>query len=50
MAEKLRVGIIGCGNIALRHVAAFLDSGRYEVSALAEPGLDVEITATAVLD
>lgn len=36
MADKFRVGIIGCGNIALRHIAAFLDSGRYEVSALAD--------------
>ncbi len=40
MSEKLRVGVIGCGSIASFHVQGYLDSGRYEVVALADLSAD----------
>lgn len=36
MAEKLRVGVIGCGEISSNHVLGYLNSARYEVVALAD--------------
>jgi predicted dehydrogenase len=36
MAEKLRAGIIGCGGISRNHVAGYINSGRYDVVALAD--------------
>ena len=36
MAGNLRVGIIGCGNMARHHVDGYLASGRYDVAALAD--------------
>jgi predicted dehydrogenase len=36
MAIKLRAGVIGCGSISRHHVAGYLNSGRYEVVALAD--------------
>ncbi len=36
MASKLRAGIIGSGDIGLRHVSGYLNCGRYEVVALAD--------------
>jgi predicted dehydrogenase len=36
MATKLRAGVIGCGSISRHHVAGYLNSGRYEVVALAD--------------
>jgi predicted dehydrogenase len=36
MAEKLRVGIIGCGGMAKGHVRGYLRSGRFTVAALAD--------------
>ena len=36
MAEKLRVGVIGCGGMAGNHVRGYLDCGRYEIAALAD--------------
>ena len=36
MAGNLRVGIIGCGNMARHHVDGYLVSGRYDVAALAD--------------
>jgi predicted dehydrogenase len=36
MAEKLRAGVIGCGSMTRRHVGGYIDSGRYEVVALAD--------------
>ena len=36
MADKLRVGIIGCGGMARGHVRGYLHTGRYEVVALAD--------------
>ena len=36
MAEKLRVGVIGCGGMARNHVRGYLHTGRYEVVALAD--------------
>ncbi len=36
MADKLRVGIIGCGEISRNHTSGYLNSARYEVVALAD--------------
>lgn len=36
MEDKLRVGIIGCGEISSNHALGYLNSGRYEVVALAD--------------
>jgi UDP-N-acetyl-2-amino-2-deoxyglucuronate dehydrogenase len=36
MADKLRVGVIGCGGMARNHVRGYLATGRYEVVALAD--------------
>ena len=36
MADRLRVGIIGCGGMAKRHVGGYLASGRFEIAALAD--------------
>src|SRR6185437_15292231 len=36
MTDKLRVGVIGCGKMARNHVEGYLNSGRYEVVALAD--------------
>ena len=36
MANKLTVGVIGCGSMASQHVRGYLDCGRYEVVALAD--------------
>jgi UDP-N-acetyl-2-amino-2-deoxyglucuronate dehydrogenase len=33
---RLRVGIIGCGNMARHHVDGYLTTGRYDVAALAD--------------
>ena len=37
MTDKLRVGVIGCGSMTTRHIGGYLDCGRYEVVALADP-------------
>ncbi len=37
MTGKLRVGIIGCGKMARNHVGGYLNAGRYEIVALADP-------------
>jgi UDP-N-acetyl-2-amino-2-deoxyglucuronate dehydrogenase len=34
--KKLRVGVIGCGGMAKNHVRGYLNSGRFEVVALAD--------------
>ena len=36
MADKLRVGVIGCGEVSRNHVLGYLNSARYEVVALAD--------------
>ncbi len=36
MADKLRAGVIGCGSIARNHVKGYLNSGRYDLVALAD--------------
>jgi predicted dehydrogenase len=36
MVDKLRVGVIGCGGMAKNHVRGYLNTGRYEVVALAD--------------
>lgn len=36
MSDKLRVGVIGCGEICSNHTLGYLNSGRYEVVALAD--------------
>ena len=36
MSDKLSAGVIGCGSIAAVHVQGYLDSGRYQVVALAD--------------
>ncbi len=36
MANKLRVGVIGCGTMARNHVRGYLNCGRYELVALAD--------------
>ena len=36
MADKLRVGILGCGGMAKGHVRGYLHTGRYEIAALAD--------------
>jgi UDP-N-acetyl-2-amino-2-deoxyglucuronate dehydrogenase len=36
MANKLRAGVIGCGSISRHHVAGYINSGRYDVVALAD--------------
>ena len=36
MADKLRVGVIGCGSMTSNHTYGYLNSGRYEVVALAD--------------
>ena len=36
MANKLRVGIIGCGSMTRNHTYGYLNSQRYEVVALAD--------------
>ena len=33
----LKAGIIGCGGIGRRHARGYLDSGRYELAAIADP-------------
>ena len=45
LADKLRVGIIGCGEICHHHTYGYLNSARYEVVALA----DLEQTGNARL-
>jgi predicted dehydrogenase len=46
MADKLRVGVIGCGGISTIHIRGYLDSGRYEIVGLA----DLEEAAMAEKD
>ena len=36
MADKLRAGVIGCGSISKNHVKGYLNSGRYDLVALAD--------------
>ena len=36
MAEKLRVGVIGCGEVSRNHISGYLNSARYEVIALVD--------------
>ncbi len=36
MAGKLRAGVIGCGSISRNHVGGYINSGRYDVVALAD--------------
>ena len=36
MSNKLRAGVIGCGSISSNHVGGYINSGRYEVVALAD--------------
>lgn len=36
MVDKLSVGVIGCGSMANFHVRGYLESGRYEVVAVAD--------------
>ena len=36
MSDKLKVGVIGCGGMAGGHVAGYLASGRFEITALAD--------------
>ena len=36
MADKLRAGVIGCGNIARSHTFGYLTCGRYDVVGLAD--------------
>ena len=36
MGDRLRVGVIGCGGMARNHVSGYINSGRYEVVALAD--------------
>lgn len=36
MAEKLRAGVIGCGSISKNHVKGYINSGRYDLVALAD--------------
>ena len=36
MADKLRVGVIGCGSMTSNHTYGYLNSGRYEVVALSD--------------
>ena len=36
MADKLRVGVIGCGDMTRNHVFGYLTSARYEIVAIAD--------------
>ncbi|MDQ3249473.1 MAG: Gfo/Idh/MocA family oxidoreductase [Chloroflexota bacterium] len=36
MPNKLRAGVIGCGSISSNHVGGYINSGRYDVVALAD--------------
>lgn len=36
MADKFRVGVIGCGGISRQHIRGYLDTGRFEIAALAD--------------
>ena len=36
MAGKLRAGIIGCGSISKNHARGYINSGRYDLVALAD--------------
>ena len=36
MSSKLRAGVIGCGSISGNHIGGYINSGRYEVVALAD--------------
>lgn len=36
MSDKLRVGVIGCGSMAQHHIAGYINSGRFDVAALAD--------------
>ena len=36
MADKLRAGVIGCGSISKNHVKGYINSGRYDLVALAD--------------
>ena len=38
--EKLRVAIIGCGEVCYNHVRGYLRSGRYELVALCDVRLE----------
>jgi predicted dehydrogenase len=40
MAGKLRAGVIGCGSISRNHVGGYINSGRYDVVALADLNAD----------
>lgn len=40
MAEKLRVGIVGCGGMTRNHTWGYLNSGQYQVSGLADLSSD----------
>jgi predicted dehydrogenase len=46
MADKLRVGIIGCGGISRNHASGYVTSGRFEIVALA----DLNESAMAEMD
>ena len=54
MTEKLCVGVIGCGGMARSHVRGYLNTGRYQVVALADlneeamAGYDEEFELTTV--
>ncbi len=37
----LKAGIIGCGSIGRRHAKGYLDAGRYELAAIADPRAEV---------
>ena len=36
MAEKLRVGIVGCGGMTRNHTWGYLNSGQYQISGLSD--------------
>ena len=36
MADKMRAGVIGCGSISRNHVKGYINSGRFDVVALAD--------------
>lgn len=36
MSQTYRVGVIGCGGISRQHIRGYLDTGRFEISALAD--------------
>jgi len=36
LADKLRVGVIGCGDMTVNHGMGYMNSGKYEIVAISD--------------